>query len=223
MDMIPHERQDAFPALSHRVTELVSRVREALFNLDASLALRLAAECNALSSAARKAEASCNSDLLVGITSPEERFELIRDAQRCSRLGRIVHQAQMIVQNVAEISEQADPEDVGAFKPIFLLAEVELKDAILSILHEDEHLAYSVRKKDEELDTLYAEEIKRIFHSASNAMFYDFHTGISLLFILRAIERIGDHAKQMAVPSFYLLNPSGTQKKSAKEEVCCYA
>ncbi len=223
MDITHHERQDAFPALGRRVTELMSRAREALFSLDASLALRLIAECSTLSVAAKKEEASCNSCLLVGISAPEERFSLMQEAHRCSRLGRIVHQIRHIVQNVSEISKHVSPDDVGAFKPLFLLAEVELKDAILSILHEDEHLAHSVRKKDEELDTLYAEEIKRIFHSASDAMFYDFHTGISLLFILRAIERIGDHAKQMALPPFFLLNPANAQKKSENNAPICYA
>lgn len=215
MEMIHQELPDAFPALSRKVMDLLGRTREALFNLDAPLSLRLVAECSSLTAEARKAEGACSSSLLVGITSPEERFELMRSAQRCSRLGRIVYQVQQIAQNIADINGQISTDEIAAFKPIFLLAEVELKDAVLSILQEDEHLAYSVRKKDEELDALYAEEIQRIFHNTSNAMFYNFQTGIGLLFILRAIERIGDHAKQMAIPSFYLLNPASTPKKSA--------
>ena len=59
---------------------------------------------------------------------------------------------------------------------------------------------------------MYAKEMERIFRAASGAMFYEFRTGIGLLFILRAIERIGDHAKQLAVPSFYLLNNNETKQ-----------
>lgn len=62
--------------------------------------------------------------------------------------------------------------------------------------------AREVLRQDENLDALYAAEIKRIFSKAAEAMFYNFHTGVGLLFILRAIERIGDHAKQLATPSF---------------------
>ena len=98
-----------------------------------------------------------------------------------------------------------------------LMAEVELQDAVLSILRDDERLAYGVRKKDEELDQLYATEMERIFHNTSSAMFYNFQTGTCLLFILRAIERIGDHAKELAIPSFYLLTAGG---RSVDEKRC---
>lgn len=205
MEMNHDEIPDFFPSLSRRVIELLSRAREALFHLDASLAMRLVAECSSVTAEARRAEASCNSSLLIGISSVEERLHLVRCAQRCSRLGRVAHQVMQIVQNVQELAGQVDQEELAAFRPIFLLAEVELRDAVLSILRDDEQLAYGVRRKDEELDTLYAAEMERIFHNTSTAMFYNFQTGMSLLFILRAIERIGDHAAQLAVPSFYLL------------------
>lgn len=214
MEISHLDDHDAFPALSRRVMELVSHVRNCLFGLDAPLALRLAAECSNLSAAARKAEADCNANLLVGISGADERLRLVRCAQRCSRLRRIVHQALQIVQNVHEIAGHVDQEDVAPFKPIFLMAEVELKDAVLSILRDDEQLAYGVGKKDEELDSMYAVEMERIFHNASSAVFYNFQTGAGLLFILRSIERIGDHAKQLAMPSFYLLS-AGKEKKSA--------
>lgn len=214
MEMSHLDGEDAFPVLSRKVMELVSHVLHCLFELDASMALRLMAECSSLSSESRKAEADCNANLLVGISSVDDRLHLVRCAQRCSRLGRIVHQSWQIVQNVHEIAGQVDLDDVAAFKPIFLMAEVELKDAVLSILRDDEQLAYGVGRKDEELDSMYAKEMERIFHNTSSAMFYNFQTGASLLFILRAIERIGDHAKQLAIPSFYLLTP-GAEKKSA--------
>ncbi len=194
-----------FPGMSRKVMELVARMREALFELDAPLAKRLMAECSMLSAKLRAAEGECNSGLLVGICLPDERMHLVKEAQRCSRLGRIVHQTAQIGQSLQEIVGLVSGSDIAAFKPIYLMAEVELKDAVLSILRDDEELAFGVQKKDEELDELYAAEMKRIFRDTSSAMFYNFQTGTSLLFILRAIERIGDHAKQLAVPSFYLL------------------
>lgn len=209
MDMDNIETPDYFPELSRKVRDLINRVRDALFRVDSQLCLRLMAECSALQTETRKAEADCNANLLVGMTDAEDRLQLVRCAQRCSRLGRIVHQALQIVQNVHEIADQIEPSDIEAFKPIYLMAEVELQDAVLSILRDDERLAYGVRSKDEELDQMYAKEMERIFHNTSSAMFYNFHTGTSLLFILRAIERIGDHAKELAIPSFYLLTAGG--------------
>ena len=98
-----------------------------------------------------------------------------------------------------------------------LIYEKHLREPLLSILRDDERLAYGVRKKDEELDQLYATEMERIFHNTSSAMFYNFQTGTCLLFILRAIERIGDHAKELAIPSFYLLTAGG---RSVDEKRC---
>jgi len=57
------------------------------------------------------------------------------------------------------------------------MVEVELKDAVLSILRDDEQLAYRVGKKDEKLDRMYAVEMERIFHHASSAVFYNFQIG----------------------------------------------
>ena len=213
MEMNHDEIPDFFPSLSRRVIELVSRAREALFHLDVPLAMRLMAECSSVTAESRKAEAACNASLLVGISSAEERLHLVRCAQRCSRLGRVAHQVMQMMQNIQELDGQVTEDEMVAFRPLFLLAEVELRDAVLSILRDDEQLAYGVRRKDEELDSLYAAEMKRIFHHTSTAMFYNFQTGMSLLFILRAIERIGDHAAQLAVPSFYLLREGSGRRQ----------
>ncbi len=213
-----NEENDRFPALSRKVIELVSRIRSCLFEIDAATALRLRAECHSLLNATRKAEGESRSSLLIGICSPEERLHFVRAAQRFSRLGRIVHQAEQIVSSIPEIAGKVDAQDIESFKPIYMMAEVELRDAVLSILRDDEQLAHGVVKKDEDLDALYAEEIKRIFQSSSTALFYDFRVGTNLLFILRAIERIGDHAKTLAIPSFYLLT---AQKKGCISETVC--
>ncbi len=206
-ESVANDMHDPFFDLSHKVLELTARVRDCLFSLDVKLAIRLLAECSQLSHETRRAEADNNAALLIGITNADDRYELVLSAQRCSRLGRIVHQHSTIAQAVNDLQGQITQEEIAAFKPIFLMAEVELKDAILSIMRDDEKLAFGVQKKDEELDTLYMAEMERIFHNTSSAMFYNFQTGTNLLFILRAIERIGDHAKQLAVPSFYLLAP----------------
>lgn len=214
-----NESSDSFSALSRKVINLVERVRACLFGLDVDLARRLIAECSILGSEARKAEADCNAGLLIGTCGEEERMSWVRCAQQCSRLGRIVHQCSRIVQDVQEIATHLSVEEISAFKPLFLLAEMELKDAVLSIMRDDAQLAFGVKDKDEELDVLYAREMERIFKEASGAMFYDFRMGTALLSVLRAIERIGDHAKQLAVPSFYLLTVCSKKNGANMQEI----
>ena len=66
-------------------------------------------------------------------------------------------------------------------------------------------MAYGVQRMDDDLDARYLQEMENIYRQAADSMFLDFRTGTSLLFIHRSIERIGDHAKQLAIPSFHLL------------------
>lgn len=206
-DINNNEELDFFSELSHKVLGLLARTRVILFNLDAKEAVKIMALCNQLSIELRKAESICNDSLLVGISSDAERYHIVGCAQRCSRLLRVVNQVSTVLQGVQDLSGKIDVHDLTSLKPIFLIAEVELKDAVLSILREDEKLAYSVRQKDKELDVLYQTEMERIFKSATDDLSYNFQTATSLLFILRAIERIGDHAKHLAVPSFFMLAP----------------
>ncbi len=198
---------DFFSELSHKVIDLIAHVRVILFQLDAKAAVKAMTLCNQLCIELRKAEADCNDCLLVGISSDAERYHIVGCAQRCSRLLRVVNQVSVVVQGVQDLSGRIDVQDIEKLKSIYLIAEVELKDAVLSIIREDEKLAYSVRQKDKELDALYQKEMERIFKGATDELSYNFQTATSLLFILRAIERIGDHAKNLAVPSFFMLAP----------------
>lgn len=187
----------------------MSKARSVLFGLQAAAVPVIMQEGKALTHRLYQEEKMVGTCALAGIASLEHKLHCTREAQLYNRLARIVHQIMVLSQNVQEIAHESLQEDVGAFKAVFLMAEVELRDAVLSVLREDEQLAFGVVKQDEELDSLYAEEMRRIFTKASQAMFYDFQVGTGLLFILRAIERIGDHAKQMAVPSFYALTTKG--------------
>lgn len=225
MDKKTIEQADCFPRLSRRVMELVSRVRELLCTADnTGRADALSAECDALSAAIRKAENSCNADMLVGICSAGERAMFIRRAQQCGRLDRIVYQSRQIIGNVRAVAGKVTADDMTAFRSLYLMAEVQLRDAVLAVLRDDVQMAYNVRKQDEELDALYAGELERIFRDTASAVFYDFETGARLLFILRAIERIGDHAKQLAVSAFYPptdADNAAAEKKSANPDSLC--
>ena len=198
---------DMFVELSQKALDMMNRMREALFTLNSPLALRLNANCDTLGREISKAEARCNAELMVGtgIMSSAMRLAFVREAQRCGRLGRIIHQLRSIATCIHEVSGKVTAEDVAAFKPLYLMAEVQLKDAVLSILRGDEKMAYGVQRMDDDLDARYLQEMENIYRQAADSMFLDFRTGTSLLFILRSIERIGDHAKQLAIPSFHLL------------------
>lgn len=205
MDNDTHESEAPFGELSTQVIDLMSRTRRILFGVLADEVPDVLQAGKMLTYRLYQEEKAAATKAMARIAAIEYKLHCTREAQLLNRLSRIVHQMTVLCHNVQEIADGAMQDDIEAFKPVFLMAEVELRDAVLSVLRGDEQLAFGVVKQDEELDSLYAAEMRRIFNKASQAMFYDFRVGTSLLFILRAIERIGDHAKQLAVPSFHAL------------------
>lgn len=205
MDNDTHESEAPFGELSTQVIDLMSRTRRILFGVLADEVPDVLQAGKMLTYRLYQEEKAAATKAMAGIAAIEYKLHCTREGQLLNRLSRIVHQMTVLCHNVQEIADGAMQDDIEAFKPVFLMAEVELRDAVLSVLRGDEQLAFGVVKQDEELDSLYAAEMRRIFNKASQAMFYDFRVGTSLLFILRAIERIGDHAKQLAVPSFHAL------------------
>jgi len=67
-----------------------------------------------------------------------------------------------------------------------------IKAAIDSYINEDEELAYRICEKDDEIDAFY----KSLFATLINAIKVDenlIHKGTQLLFVIKYLERIGDH------------------------------
>ena len=67
-----------------------------------------------------------------------------------------------------------------------------IKAAIDAYINEDEELAYRICEKDDEIDAFY----KSLFTTLINALKVDenlIHKGTQLLFVIKYLERIGDH------------------------------
>ncbi len=78
-----------------------------------------------------------------------------------------------------------------------------LKDAILSLLRGDEELAREVIDRDDIVDSFYvriSEELIEIMQQNPSAV----HIGVRLILVTRALERVGDHATNIAEYAVYL-------------------
>ena len=70
--------------------------------------------------------------------------------------------------------------------------ETMIKAAIDSYINEDDEMAYRICEKDDEIDAFY----KSLFANLINAIKVDenlIHKGTQLLFVIKYLERIGDH------------------------------
>lgn len=122
---------------------------------------------------------------------------------RCSeRLQATLRETSTIALSVKVLLAHQDGGDIDLLEPIFDMAERELYDAMDSIKLSNCELASSVRLQDKKLDALHRELLKDVIDRMAKQD-RSVSTGLELLFIVRAVERIGDHAKAIAAFSVF--------------------
>jgi phosphate transport system protein len=84
------------------------------------------------------------------------------------------------------------------------LAFAMLRDALTSFLDEDLALARGIIERDKEVDRLNKANFKRLSNGVSGEN-GETSTQIETIFISKSIERIADHAKNLAEEVIYLL------------------
>ena len=120
-----------------------------------------------------------------------------------SNLERVADQAVGIAKRARTPDEIAEVAETRLVEPIYELAAALLHDAIAGFNtrgHVDEAIA--IQTRDKEIDAAYKETAKkltaRMEEDASHIKDY-----LDLQFIIRFIERIGDHAKNIAQDTIY--------------------
>ncbi len=94
--------------------------------------------------------------------------------------------------------------DPVAIQEMSRLAFAMLRDAITSFLEEDLELAQGIIERDKEVDRLNKDNFKKLSH-AMNTANGEVSTQIETIIISKSIERIADHAKNLAEEVIYLL------------------
>lgn len=121
-----------------------------------------------------------------------------------SDLERIGDLAVNIGERAVSLSKLQSVDVSFDFHKMFNFARHMLRDSLDSLIRLDPKLAYSVRKSDDELDamnrSIYAEVKKNVLKDPSTV-----NTLIHYLLISRALERIGDHAVNIAEDVIYMV------------------
>lgn len=164
----------------------------------------------ALQVTARDIEMTCMSQM-PGCGAELARFRLASYVQYARRLERVVHQIATMGIHLGHIVHLNAAPNTSTLLPLYLLAEIELRDALLAKSLGDENLARAVLERDRELDARFRGELEAVIRDLSLGL-HETEVGLSLIFVLRAIERIGDHAKELA--SAALLQHGSVKKAS---------
>ncbi len=130
-----------------------------------------------------------------------------------SDLERIGDYAANVAKRSIALSQSPAVRPVYALPRMAHLAQLLIKDVLDSYVQRDADKAYSVWKRDAELDEMYSS----LFRELLTYMMEDprsIGSCTHLLFMAKNIERIGDHATNIAENLYYLVN--GTPLEEAR-------
>lgn len=123
--------------------------------------------------------------------------------------GNIARRARLVLKN-DEIPE------ADLLKPVFELASSILRESIQSFVDGDLKLAETIDDKDDALDTAHNDLVellrKRMEQNPSSLKDY-----LDLMFMVRSLERVGDHATNIAEDTIYVESAKDVRHLPGKE------
>lgn len=114
-----------------------------------------------------------------------------------SNLERVADQAVNIARRAKKLNQHSSLPETTGIEPVYAAAASILRDSLRAFTDDDIELALSLKKRDRELDALNREFINTITERmAKNPD--EIRGYLNLIFISRFLERIGDHATNIA-------------------------
>jgi phosphate transport system protein len=117
-------------------------------------------------------------------------------------IERVGDQATNVARRARKLNRHAPLSEVELIEPIYALAMSMFKDSIDAYTREDVPLAMAIIPRDEELDemnaTIQKQLIDRMSQDPDQLRGY-----LNLIFIARCMERVGDHATNIAEDAVY--------------------
>jgi len=114
-----------------------------------------------------------------------------------ANLERISNHVVKIAKRTPKILAIAEVGEVNLIEPIYLRADQALGQAIVAYSDSDPELVSDLEEEDGEIDKLY-KKARNTFTSAIEGQPEHYKELIHLMFVSRSLERIGDHAVDIA-------------------------
>lgn len=134
--------------------------------------------------------------------------EVIASMRLATNLERASDEAKTIGKRGRSLAARECRPDLSALVPLFEQAISELTDACMAYEARDLELAASIKQRDKTLDRAHRAALRSYAESLPTAEGIDPTTWLDLLLIIRALERIGDHAKNIAEETTFLTGAS---------------
>ena len=122
-----------------------------------------------------------------------------------TNLERIADQAGNIARRARKTLNKPEVPEVRLIEPVYTLAAQLLDDAVRAFSEGDAELASSLYERDKELDRLHRKTMKRLMKLMESDV-DNLRTYLNLIFIVRCLERVGDHAVNIGEDTVYVVN-----------------
>lgn len=198
------ERQvnDAVEALIEGDTELAEQARKNEKSIN-DMELMIDEQCTLI--IARRQPAAGDLRLIISVSRAVNDLERIGDES-----NRICRHAIELAERGGKIHGYQEVRHIGN------LVRDMLKDCLTAFARSDAELAYKVAKQDKEVD----QEYRSAMRSLMTYMMEDpraISSVMNVIWVLRSLERIGDHSRNMAEHLIYLVSGTDVRHSSLKE------
>jgi phosphate transport system protein len=122
-----------------------------------------------------------------------------------NNLERIADQAENIARRARKVLKKPELPDANLVEPVYVLAAEMVSDAVRAFSEGDVDLAITLYERDKELDKLHRKTIKKLTTGMENDV-ENLRTYLNLIFIVRCLERVGDHAVNICEDAVYVTN-----------------
>jgi phosphate transport system protein len=180
----------------------IARAIEALIRHDEELGQRVVADDAKLD--ALEAEVDQLAVRIIALRAPmaDDLRDVIAALKISGVVERIGDYAKNIAKRVGEIERQKNFEPLTLIPTMAEIAQSMVRDVLNAFAARDQHLAVNVIERDEKLDNFYNSIFRNLVaHMMENPA--TISSAAQLLFVARNLERIGDHATNVAEMVYY--------------------
>lgn len=143
-------------------------------------------------------------ELLMKFNPVASDLRLVLASMRIStNLERISDQAENIARRARKILRRGSVTEAYLVEPVYHFASEVVSTAVKSFAEKDTELALTLKPLDKKLDKLHRKAIKR-YTQAMEEDTENLRTYLNLIFIVRCLERIGDHGVNIGEETVYI-------------------
>jgi phosphate transport system protein len=180
----------------------IARAIEALIHHDEELGQRVVADDAKLD--ALEAEVDQLAVRIIALRAPmaDDLRDVIAALKISGVVERIGDYAKNIARRVSKIERQKNFEPLTLIPAMADIAQGMVRDVLNAFAARDQHMAVNVIERDEKLDNFYDSIFRNLVaHMMENPA--TISSAAQLLFVARNLERIGDHATNVAEMVYY--------------------